>query len=43
MPDINFNGDCLTKNNISIPKKVIKLYMSYTLGTQLRNLSTDFT
>ena len=21
LPDINFNGRCLTKNNISIPKK----------------------
>ena len=31
------------KNNISIPKKVIHLYISYTLGTQLRNLDRDFT
>ena len=31
------------KNNISIPKKVINLYISYTLGPQLRNLNTDFT
>ena len=43
LPDINFNGHCLTKNNISIPKKVINLYISYTLGPQLRNLNTDFT
>ena len=43
LPDINFNGHCLTKNNISIPKKVINLYISYTLGHQLRNLNTDFT
>ena len=35
---------CLIKNNISIPKKVIKsLYISYTLACQLRNLNTDFT
>ena len=31
------------KNNISIPKKVISLYISHTLGSQLRNLNTDFT
>ena len=29
--DLNFNGHCLRKNNISIPKKVINLYISYTL------------
>ena len=40
---ICFNGHCLIKNNISIPKKVINLYISYTLGPQLRNLNTDFT
>ena len=40
---MNFNGHCLIKNNISIPKKVINLHISYTLGPQLRNLSTDFT
>ena len=38
-----FNGHCLIKNNISILKKVISLYISYTLGPQLRNLNTDFT
>ena len=43
LPDINFNGHCLIKNNISIPKKVINLYISYTLGRQIRNLNTDFT
>ena len=43
LPDMNFNGHCLIKNNISIPKKVINLYSSYTLGSQLRNLNTDFT
>ena len=42
LPDINFNGHSLT-NNISIPKKVINLCISYTLNPQLRNLNTDFT
>ena len=36
-----FNGHCLIRSNISIPKKVINF--SYTLGPQLRNLNTDFT
>ena len=40
LPDINFNGQFLIKNNI---KKVINLHISYTLGPQLRNLNTDFT
>ena len=26
-----------------MPKKVINLYISYTLGPQIRNLNTDFT
>ena len=43
LPDINFNGHCLIKKNISIPKKVVNLYISYTLGPQLRNSNTDFT
>ena len=43
LPDINFNGHCLIKNNISIPTKVINIYISYTLGSQIRNLNTDFT
>ena len=42
LPDMNFNEHCFIKN-ISVPKKVINLYISYTLGSQLRNLSTDFT
>ena len=41
LPDINFNGNCLINNNISIPKKVINLYISYTLNPWLRNLNTD--
>ena len=32
LPDINSNGYCLIKNNISIPKKVIDLHISYTIG-----------
>ena len=43
LPNINFNGHCLIKNDFSIPKKVINLYISYTLNPQLRNLNTDFT
>ena len=41
LPDIYFNRHCFIKNNISIPKKVINLYISYTLNPQLRNLNTD--
>ena len=36
LPDMHFNGYFLIKNNISIPKKVINLYISYTLGPQLK-------
>ena len=43
LADINFDRHCLVKKNIFIPKKVINLYISYTLGPQLRNLNTDFT
>ena len=43
LPDINFNEHCLIKNNISVPKKVINLYISYTLGPQLRDFNPDFT
>ena len=32
----------MIKNNISIPKIVINLYISYKLSPQLRNLNTDF-
>ena len=37
LPGMNFNGHCLIKNNISLLKKVINLYIPYTLGPQLRN------
>ena len=40
---ISFSGHCLVKSSISIPKKVISLYISYTLGPQLRNSNTVFT
>ena len=43
LPDMKFNGHCLINSNISIPKNVINLYISYTLGPQLRNLNTNFT
>ena len=43
LPNMNFNGHCLIKNNISIPEKAINLPISCTLGLQLRNLNTDFT
>ena len=42
-PEVNFNGYCLVKNNIFIPKIVINLYISYKLNPELRNLNTDFT
>ena len=38
LPDTNFNKHCLI-NNIYIPKKVIKIYISYTLNPWLRNLN----
>ena len=41
--DINFNGHCLIKHNISFPRKVINLYISCTLNPQLRNLNAKFT
>ena len=43
LPDKTFNGHCLIKNNISITKKVINVYISYTLTQWLRDLNTDFT
>ena len=39
LPAMTFNGHCLIKSNISILKKVISLYISETLGPQLRNLN----
>ena len=43
LPGMSFNGHCLIKNNTSIPKRLINLYIFYTLGPQLRNLNKDFT
>ena len=43
LPDINFNGYFLIKNNISIPTTVRNLYISYRVGPQLRNFNTNFT
>ena len=42
LPNINFDGHCLIKNNILIHKKVIKLYISYTLSSQSKNFNLDF-
>ena len=42
LPYIYFNDHCLI-NNICISKRVINLYISYTLSPWLRNLYTDFT
>ena len=41
--EINFIRHCLINENISIPKKIINLYISYTLYPLLRYLNTDFT
>ena len=38
LPDINCNRLCLIKNNISVSKKLINLYVSYKLNLQLWNL-----
>ena len=43
LPDVNFNGHCLIDINISIPKKIINLYISYVLNPWLRDLNTNFT
>ena len=43
LPGIHFNRHCSINNNISIPKKVINLYISYILNPWLRHLNTDFT
>ena len=43
IPDANFNGHCLIKNNVSIPKKVINLYIFSILNPWLRNLNIGFT
>ena len=30
--DVSFNGHCLIQNNLSIPKKMINIYVSYILN-----------
>ena len=40
---MNFNGHFLIKNNISILKKVINLYISDALSPKSKYLNTDFT
>ena len=42
LSDKTFSEHCLM-NNISIPKKVINVYISDALTPWLRNLNTDFT
>ena len=36
LPDVNFNGNCLIKNKISIPENAISLYISYKITLWLR-------
>ena len=43
LQNIVFNGHSLINNNISVPKKVIKLCISNILNSWLRNSNTDFT
>ena len=43
LPSMNFNRQCLIKNDIFVHKKVINLHICYTIGAHLRNLNTDFT
>ena len=38
-----FNGHCLIKISIFVPRKAINLYISYTLTPWLKNLNTEFT
>ena len=40
--DMNLNRHCLINNNVSIPKNVINLYISYILYSWLINLNTGF-
>ena len=43
LSEAKFNGHCLKNNDISIPKKVNNVYISYILNPCLRDLNTDFT
>ena len=42
LPDINLNGHSLLNNNISIPEKVMNIFISYILNQWHRYLNTDF-
>ena len=42
LPNAKFNEHCLV-NNISIPLKVINIYISYIPDTSTKDLNTDFT
>ena len=42
LPDMNFNGHYLI-NSILVPKKLMNLYISYSLSPWLKYLNTDFT
>ena len=42
LPYAKFNGHPLINNNISVPKKVINIYISYTLDTWKSGLNKDF-
>ena len=39
---LRFNEHCLIKNNISISKKVINLYISYKLNPKIKKFDKDF-
>ena len=43
LQDINFRRHCLINNKVSIPKKVLNVYIAYTLIQWLRDSNTDFT
>ena len=40
--DVSFNGHYLIQNNLSIPKNIINIYVSYILNQWPRNLNADF-
>ena len=42
LPDMNFNGHYLI-NSLLAPKKLMNLYISYSLSPWLKYLNTDFT
>ena len=42
LTEINFNGHCLINNNISVPKKVINVNISYITNQWSRDLNTYF-